>query len=501
MKPLLLNDKLSIRDVIDVAEGKRKVRISQEASDRILTARKFVEKIVKKGKPVYGINTGFGKFSDVTVSAEDTKQLQLNLIMSHACGVGEPFPIKNVRAMMLLRIFALCRGNSGITIETINVLTEMLNKNVTPYVPSQGSLGASGDLAPLAHMVLSMVGAGRSYYKGRLMEGGEALNKAGIQPAVLSAKEGLALINGTQSMNSLAVPAIYEAFKLINSADTALALTMEALEGIIDAYDKKVHIIRNQTGQADIAEDVSEKISGSKNITRQGELRVQDAYTLRCAPQVHGASLDTLRYVKNIIEREMGAVTDNPLIFSDEEEAISGGNFHGEYLAMAMDIYAIAVSELANISERRIERMVNPQLNNGLPAFLTPSGGLNSGFMIPQYVAAALVSENKVLAHPASVDSITSSANQEDHVSMGMTAARKAVRILENTQRVIAIEIFTACQAIDLRGGASKLGKETKKAYERVRKEIPFLEKDEFLAPYIDKCHEIVKEGFEGGLE
>lgn len=501
MKPLLLNDKLSIRDVIDVAEGKRKVRISQEASDRILTARKFVEKIVKEGKPVYGINTGFGKFSDVTVSAEDTKQLQLNLIMSHACGVGEPFPIKNVRAMMLLRIFALCRGNSGITIETINVLTEMLNKNVTPYVPSQGSLGASGDLAPLAHMVLSMVGAGRSYYKGRLMEGGEALNKAGIQPAVLSAKEGLALINGTQAMNSLAVPAIYEAFKLINSADTALALTMEALEGIIDAYDKKVHIIRNQTGQADIAEDVSEKISGSKNITRQGELRVQDAYTLRCAPQVHGASLDTLRYVKNIIEREMGAVTDNPLIFSDEEEAISGGNFHGEYLAMAMDIYAIAVSELANISERRIERMVNPQLNNGLPAFLTPSGGLNSGFMIPQYVAAALVSENKVLAHPASVDSITSSANQEDHVSMGMTAARKAVRILENTQRVIAIEIFTACQAIDLRDGASKLGKETKKAYERVRKEIPFLEKDEFLAPYIDKCHEIVKEGFEGGLE
>lgn len=501
MNRLVLNKKLTINNIVEVARKYRKVTLSEEAIKRINACRGYVEDIVKKGKPVYGINTGFGKFSDVTVSAEDTKTLQLNLIMSHACGVGEPFNEETVRAMMLLRVFALSHGNSGISYDTINVLVEMLNKHITPYIPSQGSLGASGDLAPLSHMALSMVGMGKSYYKGKLMDGGEALERAGIAPAVLSAKEGLALINGTQAMNAVAVLSIYDAFKVINTANMALALTMEALNGIIDAYDNRVHKIRCQVGQADVAADVLNKLEGSKNVTRQGELRVQDAYTLRCAPQVHGASLDMLRYVKNIIVNEINAVTDNPLIFPETGDAISGGNFHGEYLAMAMDAFSIAVSELANIAERRIERMVNPQLSCGLPAFLTESGGLNNGFMIPQYVAAALVSENKVLAHPASVDSITSSANQEDHVSMGMTAARKARRILTNTQRVLGIELFTACQAIDLRNGKGKLGKETEKAFARVRESVPYVGKDEFLAPHMDKCYDIVKEGFNGGLE
>jgi len=369
----------------------------------------------------------------------------------------------------------------------------MLNRNVIPYIPKKGSLGASGDLAPLSHMALSMVGLGHSYYRGKLMTGKEALDKAGIKPAVLSAKEGLALINGTQAMNAYATLALYDAKKLLHSAEMTLSLTMEALGGIITAYDHRVHEIRRQHGQMKTAENVRSILEGSKNITKQGELRVQDAYTLRCAPQVHGASRDTIAYVESIVEREINAVTDNPLLFPETHDAISGGNFHGQYLSMAMDILGIAVSELANISERRIERLVNPQLSNGLAPFLVKNGGLNNGFMIPQYVAAALVSENKVLAHPAVVDSITSSANQEDHVSMGMTAARKAREIVENTQRVIGIELLTACQAIDIRECSDKLAPATLEVYNKVRETVPFMERDMYLKPLMDECFEIVR--------
>ncbi|MEG1710200.1 MAG: histidine ammonia-lyase [Clostridia bacterium] len=492
-KSVTIKNGLTIDDVVSVARFGAKVRLSPDCNERIIKARSLVDLIVKNGKAVYGINTGFGKFSDVAISPEDTATLQLNLIKSHACGVGDIMPMEIVRALMLLRLNALSMGFSGVSTETLNTLLNMLNKNVIPYIPCKGSLGASGDLAPLAHMALSMVGEGNSYYHGKLLDGKEALIKANIKPAVLSAKEGLALINGTQAMNAYSVLNVYDAKKLFDNADMTLALTMEALEGIISAYDERIHTIRRQNGQIEVAAHIRSLLTGSANITKQGEKRVQDAYTLRCAPQVHGACKDAIAYVEDIVSKEINAVTDNPLLFTETFEAISGGNFHGEYLSMAMDFLGIALSEIANISERRIERMVNPQLSNGLAPFLVKEGGLNSGFMIPQYVAAALVSENKVLAHPAVVDSITSSANQEDHVSMGMTAARKAREILTNTQRVIGIELLTACQAIDIRESAEKLAPSTKEMYLKVRETVPFVEKDTYLKPLIDQCYEIIR--------
>ena len=492
-KTVTIKNGLTVDDVVSVARFGAKVRLSDSCMKRVADSRAFVEKIVAAKKPVYGINTGFGKFSDVAVSPEDTRTLQLNLIMSHACGVGDPMPEEVVRALMLLRLNALSFGFSGAQPETLETLLGMINKNVIPYIPRKGSLGASGDLAPLSHMALSMVGMGHSYYKGKLMDGGEALKKAGIKPAVLSAKEGLALINGTQAMNGYATLALYDAKKLLHSAEMTLSLTMEALTGIITAYDPRVHEIRRQKGQIETAENVRNILTGSGNVTAQGQLRVQDAYTLRCAPQVHGASRDTVGYVEKIVSNEINAVTDNPLLFPETNDAISGGNFHGQYLSMAMDILAITVSELANISERRTERMINPQLSNGLAPFLVKNGGLNNGFMIPQYVAAALVSENKVLAHPAVVDSITSSANQEDHVSMGMTAARKAREVVTNTQRVLGIELMTACQAIDIRECSDKLAPATRKLYDKVRENVPFVETDTYLKPLIDNCYDIIR--------
>jgi histidine ammonia-lyase len=372
-------------------------------------------------------------------------------------------------------------------------MIEMLNKRVHPIVPEKGSLGASGDLAPLSHMVLPMIGLGQAEYMGQVMTGKEAMEKAGIPVIELTAKEGLALINGTQVMTAVGALTLYDALNIVKAADIAAALSFEAQNGVVDALDYRLHEIRPHKGQIETAKILSELLAGSKMTTRQGEIRVQDAYSLRCVPQVHGASKDAISYVKEKVETEMNSVTDNPIIFPETKEGISGGNFHGQPMALAFDFLGIALAELANISERRIERLVNPALS-GLPAFLVDHGGLNSGYMIVQYSAAALVSENKILAHPASVDSIPSSANQEDHVSMGTIAARKAKEIMENVRRVLATEILCACQGIDLRGNKG-LGAGTKIVYREVRKLIPMLKKDRPLYEDINKCEELIING------
>ncbi|MCK9216778.1 MAG: histidine ammonia-lyase [Firmicutes bacterium] len=489
---LLDGEHLTIENVVDVTRNGFKVSLSEEAKLKIQRSRDYVDELVDKGAVVYGITTGFGKFSDTFISKEDTEALQRNLIVSHSCALGEPLPEETVRGVMLLRANALAKGFSGIRLGTVNILIDMLNKGVHPIIREKGSLGASGDLAPLANMVLVMLGEGEAIYKGIRMPGKEAMAKAGIEPVILTSKEGLALINGTPVMMAIGVLTLYDALNLMKTSDIISAMTLEALTGIKDAFDDIVHKARGQIGEIISAENILRIIEGSSLITSQGEKRVQDAYSLRCIPQIHGASRDAINYVKDIISIELNAATDNPLIFPDDDKVISGGNFHGQPIALAMDFLGIALSELANVSERRIERLVNPQLND-LPAFLTKNGGLNSGFMITQYSAASMVSENKVLAHPASVDSIPSSANQEDHVSMGTTAARKARLIIDNVQKVLAIEAFAASQAISFRGNPV-LGAGTKKAYEEIRKYVPPVEEDRIMYIDIEKLDEMVKE-------
>lgn len=490
-KVVIDGNSLTLEEFIQVTREKSELTLSEEAILKVNEARALVDKFVKENKVVYGITTGFGKFSDVVITGEETKDLQRNLIISHSCGVGNPLDEDIVRGVMLLRANALAKGHSGIRLSTLNTLIEMVNKKVHPIIPEKGSLGASGDLAPLSHMVLVMMGEGEAIYNGKRMMGKEAMEKAGIETVELTAKEGLALINGTQVMTSIGALTIYDSIMLSKTADIAGALTMEALNGIVDAFDPKVHKIRPQEGQIVTAENVLRILSDSGMTTRQGELRVQDAYSIRCMPQVHGASKDCFKYVKEKVEIELNSATDNPLIFVDEEEVISGGNFHGQPMALSFDFLGIGLAELANISERRLERLVNPALNNGLPAFLVEKGGLNSGFMIVQYSAASLVSENKILAHPASVDSIPSSANQEDHVSMGTIAARKAKEIMENARKVIAMEILGACQAIDLRENKD-LGKGTSIAYDIVRDNVDFIEDDRIMYIDINKCEDLL---------
>lgn len=498
---ILNGEKLTLEDLKRIARDQEKVMIDPKNLEKVKHAREIVKKLANGDDAVYGINTGFGHLANVKIDKQALSDLQSNLLMSHACGVGDPLPKETVRAMMALRINALIQGYSGIREETILKLLEYLNEDLIPVVYEKGSLGASGDLALLSHMSLPLIGMGELEYEGHRYQTTEVLKKTNIQPlSGLKAKEGLSLINGTQAMSAIGGLVLYDAYKLLRYANLALALTMEALEGVIDAYDERVHQIRRQFGQIKVAADVLKYLENSKSITKQNEVRVQDAYSLRCAPQVHGATHDALDHVKMILEREMNAVTDNPLIFNGINEAISAGNFHGEPLAMTFDYMGIALSELANISERRIERMVNPYLSGGLPPFLAKHSGLNSGFMIVQYTAASLVSENKVLAHPASVDSIPSSANQEDHVSMGSISARKAKTILENVRKVIAMEMFTSCQAIDLRGKYG-LGHVTAKAYEEIRKTIPFIERDEVLYPYLHQMEALLMdEAFEKSI-
>ena len=462
---------LTLESLALVARKNHPVHLSATAQEAVRKSRAYVDRLVQEDRVVYGITTGFGEFSKVRIAKEETEQLQRNLIVSHACGVGKHLPAESVRALMLLRVNALSKGFSGVRLETIQTLIDMLNTGVIPAVPEKGSLGASGDLAPLAHMVLPMLGLGEAYYQGELMPGALAMNRAGVPAITLTSKEGLGLINGTQVMTGIGSLTLYDGLRLLKLADIAAALTMEALNGITDAFIPELHEIRPHQGQMDTASNLLRLLAESSRTTKSGDLRVQDAYSLRCVPQIHGASKDALRYIDEKVSIEMNAVTDNPIILADKDMAISGGNFHGQPMALSFDFLGIALSELANVSERRIERLVNPALSCGLPAFLTEQGGLHSGFMIAQYTAAALVSENKVLAHPASVDSIPSSAGQEDHVSMGTIAARKAREIYFNVSRVLAIELFAAAQAVDLNRASQgkKLGKGTGAAYGCIR--------------------------------
>ena len=493
MEVIIGNKNLTLDEFVAVARHNAKVVLSDEAVEKINKSRKVVDTFVENEDVIYGITTGFGKFSNVKISKEDSDLLQKNLIMTHAVGAGEPFPEEVVRGMLLLRINNLSKGYSGARLIVINTLIDMLNNGVVPHIPEKGSLGASGDLAPLSHMILPMIGLGLAFYKGELMSGAEAMKKAGVEPIKLSSKEGLALINGTQAMTSVGALAVYDALMLSKEADIIAALSVESHNGITDAFDPRIQEVRPHSGQIKTASNLLKLLKDSQMTTKQGEIRVQDAYSLRCLPQIHGGSKDAINYVKEKVEIEINAVTDNPIIFGETMEGISGGNFHGQPMALAFDFLGIALAEFANVSERRIERLVNPALSE-LPAFLTEHGGLNSGFMIVQYSAASLVSENKVLAHPASVDSIPSSANQEDHVSMGTIAARKSREILKNARRVLAMELMCACQGIDLRGKKG-LGKGTEPVYEMVRKAVPMLKEDRELYEDINKCEELLING------
>ena len=491
---------LAVKDVVLVARYGAAAALAEEAIERIEASRQVVERCVDESLVRYGITTGFGKFCDVVISKDDNAALQKNLIMSHAVGVGEPLADEIVRAMMLLRANALAVGVSGARLGTVLALLDMLNAGVVPIVPEKGSLGSSGDLAPLSHIAIALCGMGEARYRGVRMPSEEALQAAGLQPVVLSAKEGLALINGTQCMTAIAALAVFDAWKLARSADVIASLTVQALRGITDAFDARVHEARGQFGQVDCAANLRALLEGSTYTTRQGQERVQDAYALRCVPQIHGASRDAIGYAFDVVARELNAATDNPLIFPNPDDPsggdiISGGNFHGQPVALAMDFLGIALAELANVSERRIERLVNPSLSNGLPAFLVKEGGLNSGFMIIQYTAASLVSENKVLAHPASVDSIPSSANQEDHVSMGTIAARKAREILGNVRSVMALEVLAACQAVDLRGGPDFLSVPTRAAYRVLRSAVPMVRVDRIMYPDIAAATALLADG------
>jgi histidine ammonia-lyase len=483
---------LTLAGLVAVARHGARVEIAPEAMSQMARARAQVEAILGKGKPVYGINTGFGAFSQVPISAGQVDKLQTNLIISHAVGCGNPLPEDSVRGMLLLRANALCQGHSGIRPQAVQLLVDMLNVGVHPVVPEQGSLGASGDLAPLAHMALVVMGRGEAVYQGRKMTGAEALAAAGLAPAQLKAKEGLALINGTQMMGAVGGLALADAMRAAWLADITASLTLEALQGLAAAFDPRVHAVRPHWGQALVANNIRLLCEGGQMMDAAEPSRVQDAYTLRCIPQVHGAVRDAILHVQSVFETEFNAVTDNPLLFPEEGDVLSGGNFHGEPLALALDYLGIATAELANISERRLERMVNPQLNGGLLAFLVEDGGVNSGMMIIQYAAAALVSENKVLAHPASVDSIPSSANQEDHVSMGAHAARKARRIADNTLSALVYELLAAAQAVQLRGGRpSPVHQELIKL---IRARVPFLTQDRELRQDIAAMNALVRE-------
>ena len=494
MSIIIEDGHLTIGDVVKVARNFETIALSEKAIAAVNKARAYVDEKLEKGEIIYGLTTGFGKFSDRFIPREDTAALQKNLIISHSCGMGDPYPTEVIRGAMLLRINALARGNSGVRLSTLETLVNMLNKGVHPVVPQKGSLGASGDLAPLSHIVLVMLGEGEAEYKGEVMSGKAAMEKAGINTIELSAKEGLALINGTQIMTSMAALLCHDARLLAKTADIALAMTGEALNAITKAFDPKVHLVRGHKGQIESAENMARLLEDSKLSARVQPGKVQDAYSLRCAPQVHGASRDAIDYVYAAVEREINAVTDNPIVFSDEDDVISAGNFHGQPMALAMDFLAIAMAELSNISERRTERLVNPQLSSGLPAFLTEDGGVNSGFMIVQYSAASMVSENKVYCHPASVDSIPSSANQEDHVSMGTTAARKARMVLDNVQKVLGIELFCASQGIYFRG-EDKLATATDALYKHIRKSVAPVKEDRVMYTELAKFDRMVKNG------
>jgi histidine ammonia-lyase len=493
MKEICLGmDGMRIDDLVAVARQGAHVTLSKGSQERLTATRRLVDQWVREGKAIYGVTTGFGALSDVSISLKDTRKLQENILMSHASGVGDPLDREVVRAIMALRIKDLARGHSGIRLKTVRLLVTLLNKDVCPIVPEKGSVGASGDLAPLAHLSLVLIGSGQAYHRNRKMSGIAALKQCGLEPIQLEAAEGLALVNGTQVMTAIGALAVFDAIRLAKLTDIAAAMSLEVLLGSRTEFNAIIHQIRPHSGQITAADNMDRIVQDSEIISSHKDCdRIQDAYTLRCSPQVHGASRDAIAYAKKVVETEMNSSTNNPLIFADTKEFLLGGNFHGQPVALAMDFLGMAISELANISERRTERLVNPNLS-GLPAFLVKDGGLNSGFMIAQYTAAALVSENKVLSHPASVDSIPTSANKEDHVSMGTISARKCRDIINNAENVIAIELLCGAQAMDLFTNM-KPGKGTLAAYEVIREAISPLETDRVLARDITAMRQLMQ--------
>jgi histidine ammonia-lyase len=492
----LTGDDLTIDDVWQVAVQGTRAELPESAREKMRVARDVVVAAAHgTSEHTYGINTGFGRFVNRSIPAELTGELQLRLLRSHACGVGEPYPDEIVRAAMLLRANALAKGCSGARVETVELLVECLNRGVLPVVPSRGSVGASGDLAPLAHLALPLVGEGEAWFEGDRLPGSEALSRAGLEPAELHAKEGLSLVNGTQFMAAFGALGIVRARRLAKVADLACAQSLEALQGSRTSFLPGIHRLRGLKGQIDSAANVLRLLEGSAVIEAHRWCdKVQDAYSLRCAAQVHGATRDLLGYVEYTVEAEVNAATDNPLVLVDDDLLVSNGNFHGQPVAFALDALAMAVAELANISERRVERLVNPALSDGLPPFLTEEGGLNSGFMIPQYVAAALVSENKVLAHPASVDSIPTSAGQEDHVSMGNAAGLKAWQVLANSELALSIELLAGAQGVEFLAPLEP-GEGARAVRSAVRELSPRLRDDRPLSEDIERVAAAIRDG------
>ncbi len=489
--------------VLNVARHYAGVTLGNEAQAYIQAARALIDQITEENRKVYGVTTGFGHLSSVRIPHDQLVQLQQNLLRSHAAGVGEPLSEEVVRAMMLLLAASLARGHSGVRVEVVELLLAMLNARVYPVVPSRGSVGASGDLAPLAHLALVLIGEGEAMYDGQRFTGNEALHKAGLQPLDLHAKEGLALINGTHMMEAVAILALADAQALINTAEVACAMSIEGLKGSHVPLDERIHRLRGQRGQQISAARMRRMVRNSEiNTSHHDCPRVQDPYTLRCAPQVFGAVRDAIDYCADIFQRELGAVTDNPLLFPDEGDVLSGGNFHGQPLALALDMLAIALAQLAAFSERRIFSLLGPNDwdEGGAPLFLTPNPGINSGFMIAQYVAAALVNEINILAHPASTGSIPTSAGMEDFVSMGATSANKLRQIIEQAQQVIAIEILCAAQMLDFRKPL-KPGEGVQDAYKHARSLVPMLDHDRQLAPDIATMTQTVKDGLFAVIE
>lgn len=497
-------DSLALSDVVAVglswdAPSALTARLAESARSRLERARRAVEDLVESGAVVYGVTTGFGGFRDKVIPPDKVAELQHNLIVSHSVGVGRPLDPATVRGLMLVRANTLAKGYSGIRLSVVETLIEMINRGVYPLIPCKGSVGASGDLAPLAHMVLVLIGEGEAWFEGEPLPGAEAMRRAGIATTTLDVKEGLALINGTSPMTAIGAQAVHEAHLLSLTADIAGALTLEALNGTRDAFDERIHMARPHPYQLESAAYLRRLLTNSELTRWLDPERVQDAYSLRCMPQVHGAIREAIAYVRRVVERELNAAVDNPLLFWTEDGplALSGGNFHGEPVALVMDHLKNAITELGNISERRVARLIDPSLNEGLPAFLVREGGLNSGFMLPQYTAAALASENKVLTHPASADTIPTSANMEDHVSMGTIAARQAREINQNVGSILAIELIAAAQAIDFRREECPLclGVGTDAAYRVIRERVPFLEKDTIMYPYIRAVEGLVTSG------
>jgi len=500
MSIALSGNDLTFQQLYDAALRGQNVSLARGAMERMNASRAVVERVVASGATAYGINTGFGKLASVRISAEQVRQLQVNLVRSHASGVGAPLSEAETRAMMLLRANALAKGLSGVRPRVVETLCQMLNAKVHPVIPSQGSVGASGDLAPLAHLAHVVIGEGRAAFRGEILPGGEAMKRAGIAPVTLEAKEGLSLLNGTQGMLALLSLALREADILVDTADVAASLSLDALRGSPGAFDARIMHARAYAGAAMTARNLAHLNEGSQiresHRASEKDPRVQDAYSLRCTPQVHGAVRDALAQARETAAVELNSATDNPLVFvrdANSGDIISGGNFHGQPLAMAADQVAIAIATLGGIAERRVEQMTNP-LTSMLPAFLTPDPGVNSGLMVAQITAAALTSENKALATPHSVDSISTSGNQEDYVSMGMTGARRLQRMLENLRNTIAIELLCACQGIDLLAPL-QTGKLAKKAYEAVRTKSRMVSVDRPLAPDIEIVATLVAEG------